>query len=549
MELRWHFALSTIVTAAAVLSFGLYALWKNPRGRLNQVWAAYNLVIGVWAVGQTIQVTTNDLHVADVVTRLFHGFGVFWFTPLLFHLIAVLAGVERRYRRPVVLSYLIALGWLSLSGTSLVFDVPRWRPGLGYYTTAGPLYSLFLAGWIGQVLVGQWMMRQCMRRTSDVKKWHQLNCLFWSSVFGYAGGICNYLPIYDVLIWPYTPYGTYAVAAYNTVAAYAVIRYQLLDIRVVIRRGVVYSGLIAWITALYLVTILVIERGFQSYFGYRSLVGSTIVALLVAVFFNPIRERLQAFVDRALLKATPAELADQRERLLAEVRKTEQMKAVSALAAGLVHEIRNPLATIKTFTDHLLTRGADGEFRARFHRIVGAEVERISAITHRLLEFAKPAPPTLTLVDLVPLIDQTLEFLGNELVERQVQVVRRYDAHGIVRADSKQLKQVFLNLLLNSLQAVNGHGRVEISTRYVDGQLEACFADNGCGIAPEHLVRLFEPFFTTKSTGAGLGLAVVRGIIEEHGGKIAVESRQGEGTLVRIVLPAEPSPAMVLSSG
>jgi len=276
---------------------------------------------------------------------------------------------------------------------------------------------------------------------------------------------------------------------------------------------------------------------FQGVVGYRSLVTTAIVSFLIAVFLNPLRSRIQALVDRALFKGTPVELAAQREQLLTEVRKGDQMKAVATLAAGLAHEIRNPLTSIRTFVDYLDERHADPEFREKFKRIAGGELGRIDAILQRLLDFSKPAAPTLAPVAIQPLIDETLEFLQGEIVRRHVQVQRSRDDAAFVLGDTKQLKQVFLNVFLNSLQAMNGDGRLEIQTTVEGHELQIRLADNGVGIDPKDLPHIFEPFFSTKPTGTGLGLAVVHGIVKEHGGRISVESHPTQGTVISLFMP------------
>jgi two-component system sensor histidine kinase HydH len=214
------------------------------------------------------------------------------------------------------------------------------------------------------------------------------------------------------------------------------------------------------------------------------------------------------------------------------------MKAVGTLAAGLAHEIRNPLASIKTFTDYLGTHFDDPAFRQKFQKIVGGEVERINLIVQQLLDFAKPVPPKLTLVDVGCLLDDTLELLSSELMKYRVEVERRYvfPAPKIL-GDPQQLRQVLLNLCLNSLQAMNGAGRLTVQTAVAGSELRITIADNGCGIAGRDLPRVFDPFFSTKPAGTGLGLAVVHSIISEHRGRVVVDSRVGEGTQVTIRFP------------
>ena len=118
-----------------------------------------------------------------------------------------------------------------------------------------------------------------------------------------------------------------------------------------------------------------------------------------------------------------------------------------------------------------------------------------------------------------------------------VAVTRRYEPHPSVLADPQQLKQVFLNLVLNSLEAMNGQGQLALQTTTHDGELAVTITDNGPGIPAKALPHIFEPFYTTKPTGTGLGLAVVQGIIKEHRGRVHVESKNGHGTSIRIYLP------------
>jgi len=535
--MKWHFALSTAITAVAVLVIGFYVLMKNPKGRVNRVWASYNCAIAVWAIGQTAVVLTTSSRAATILSRLYFGFGVFWIASFLLHLVFELIGEQQSYRRPLLVAYSFSAVCLVWAPSPWLLGNARLHPGIGYYAAPGPLFGWFLCGWIALVVYSLSIVVWKIRTSEDDLKRHQLKCFLGFAAVGYAGGVSNFLPMFNVTLWPYTPYGTYAVPIYTLMATYAIIRYQLLDISVVISRRVAYSLLVGSLTITFLLTIVLIEGSLRGILGYQSLVVTVIVSALVAVFLNPLRERVQAFVDRSLFDATPTELAEQRERLLEELGKTDQAKAVATLAAGLAHEIRNPLSVIKTFTEHIDADREDPEFQRKLKRIVGGEVERINLIAQRLLDFAKPSAPQLAPVSVPQLLDETLEFLNGELIQRGVQVVRRYDDSSPVLGDAKQLKQVFLNLLLNSLQAVNGHGQFTISITRSDNRLEIQIADNGCGIAAKDVDKVFDPFFTTKPTGSGLGLSVVRQIVNDHAGQVTVESVFDQGTTVTLVLP------------
>ena len=339
----------------------------------------------------------------------------------------------------------------------------------------------------------------------------------------------------------------YGVPIGFVVIGYAVFGYGLFDMKVIIRKGLVYSTLIACITAVYLVMVLIMERWFQGFFGYRSFVSTLIVATFIAVFFNPLRNRIQAFVDRAVLKATPVELAEQRERLLTEVRKTDQLRAVSTLAAGMAHEIKNPLTAIKTFTEFLPEKYDDPDFRAKFHRIVGGEVNRINHLVQRLLEFSRPAPPQLAPVRISEIAQETVECLSATLVQQRIQVETSFTELDEVLADRGQLKQALLNILLNGIEAMEPGGRLSVSTAQRDSVVEVVIEDTGRGIPQEALSRVFDPFYSTKERGTGLGLSIVHTIITEHGGRIALKSRPGLGTrcTLRFPLIAEDATAAV----
>lgn len=222
----------------------------------------------------------------------------------------------------------------------------------------------------------------------------------------------------------------------------------------------------------------------------------------------------------------------------------ERLAAAGQFATGMAHEIKNPLSAIKTFAEYLPEKYQDPAFRDKFFKIVQSEIDRINTIVKELLEFAKPAPLQLQPVHLSQLLDETLTLLSNKLLKQGIELHKRFHENGLmIQVDPKQLKQVILNLFLNSLEAMEGGGRIEVETLVRDDYLVLKVTDSGCGIADEHQHKLFDPFFTTKERGMGLGLAVVKGIIDRHGGSIYIRSRSGQGTTVEISLPSHSTAA------
>jgi len=216
----------------------------------------------------------------------------------------------------------------------------------------------------------------------------------------------------------------------------------------------------------------------------------------------------------------------------------ERLAAAGQFAAGMAHEIKNPLSAIKTFAQYLPEKYADPAFREKFFRIVQSEIDRINEIVKELSDFAKPAPPQLQPVHLRQLVDETLTLLSNQCLKQGVEVSQSFAENGLaIQADPQQLKQVLLNLCLNSLEAMGQGGRLNLSTEAHGFFLRLRITDTGCGIDPEHQRHVWDPFFTTKERGMGLGLAIVKSIIERHGGSIHLSSFPGQGTTIELSLP------------
>ncbi|MCH7897588.1 MAG: sensor histidine kinase [Candidatus Methylomirabilales bacterium] len=227
----------------------------------------------------------------------------------------------------------------------------------------------------------------------------------------------------------------------------------------------------------------------------------------------------------------------------------EKLASLGRLAAGLAHEINNPLSSVAGFAE-ALQRRAQAE---RLHELekfqdvpeylalIQQEVGRASAIVRRLLDFARQREPSFENLNLGSLIRETVALIRSQAVVTNKRIELNLPRNlPVVQADRHMLQQVFLNLLTNALDAIEGEGEVRIAAFPAPGQVEVVLQDTGCGIPREHLARIFDPFFTTKDVGkgTGLGLAICQGILEQHGGSIEVRSDGlGTGTTVAVRLP------------
>ncbi len=216
--------------------------------------------------------------------------------------------------------------------------------------------------------------------------------------------------------------------------------------------------------------------------------------------------------------------------------RAERLATLGELAAGAAHEIRNPLTSIRSTIQYLRPDFDEGSEKAVLVDELLGEVDRINGIIAGLLSFARPAPPILEEVDVPALLQQVGRLLDSAARTQGVEFVLP-EGEGRTRGDPDQLKQVFLNLCMNALQAMPEGGRLSLGMVRSDHTLRVSVADTGPGIPAEDLDLVFDPFFTTREEGTGLGLAVCYGIVSRHEGQIDIDSRPGAGTTVHVRLP------------
>jgi signal transduction histidine kinase len=231
-----------------------------------------------------------------------------------------------------------------------------------------------------------------------------------------------------------------------------------------------------------------------------------------------------------------------------QIAETEKLAAVGQLAAGVMHELNNPLATIGACVEALTVRLPDlppGDQQAldEYLRIIDSELERCNAIVDGLLDFSHPRAHAKEIEDVNPIVEGALFLIKHHDRFRGINLVRNLGKTlPKIHANQKQLIQVFLALMLNAIDSMDGEGTLTVTTSQNDERLDEVmieFSDTGLGIPREHLNKIFEPFFTTKDTGrgSGLGLSICYGIVQEHRGRIIVYSQLGRGSTFRVYLP------------
>jgi len=237
-------------------------------------------------------------------------------------------------------------------------------------------------------------------------------------------------------------------------------------------------------------------------------------------------------------------LEDVTERITLEeqLQQREKLSSIGLLAAGVAHEVNTPLTGVSSYTQMLLGMLSENDPKHALLQKVRTQAERATNIVNNLLNFSRTGSATeFAVLNVARVLDDTLQLLEPQLRRNQIEIVRSYDKDAPeAYANAGKLQQVFTNLILNARDAIPDGGRITVSTGTAeDGSLVAEISDTGIGIAPENVAKIYDPFFTTKGVGqgTGLGLAVSYGIVQEHAGRISVESTPGQGTTFRITLP------------
>jgi len=322
--------------------------------------------------------------------------------------------------------------------------------------------------------------------------------------------------------------------------------YPLIYTAIVYRlRGVFFGGVVFLGILLPHAVLL----PYEPYFLIRLFIFALFAFLmgsLGAPLFDYLERQLQAYEEISSLNEELNSYIERLESTQKQLVQSEKLNALGQLAASVAHELNNPLAGVLNYSKLLAKKVSNDSFNkeealSNLSKMESA-INRCSGIIRGLLDFARQSEPVLEPAAVSSVIDQVMFLVGHEAEMNNVDVHREEIASlPLVMADSGQLQQVFVNLVVNAIQAMPNGGKLTINSSLdEDGWVRVSVQDSGCGIAPENLEKLFTPFFTTKEQGkgVGLGLAVSYGIIERHGGRIEVQSEVGKGSTFIVYLPA-----------
>jgi signal transduction histidine kinase len=575
-----------LLSLFTLVLLGFYVFVAAPRSRGHQTFAAFIACLALW--------TINDI--------VMWGFGggrtlAAWWAGLSFGLSLLLQlafvvfawvfpeNAEVPLRRAAVMfapgAVLAPAALAGMMWSGIEFDGSDFRIRLTplAYAFGLYIYGLFTYGFA--VLFVKW------RRYRGSLWGKQLGAILWALVVTATLKTVANIALPLAGIYTLLPVGSVFVLVGAVIYAYAITNFKLFSIQSALDQFRLFP--IAYKVAFSIAAVAVLsfvlfqipivwlsfaDRSAEAWKRYlvfsviTALVPNLVlVALVIRIISRPLRRLTEGAVDVAggaygtrvelksndevgLLAASFNEMsrkmAEDIERLRAlneHLIRAEKLAAAGALAAGVAHEVNNPLASISSLIQILQSRAlnADNEPETReMLRLASTQIARISQVLRDMMDFARQRPPARVPLDLARIVELSLRLANFDKAFKSLRVSTEFDDAPHVSADADQMQQVFLNLLLNARDAMPEGGDLRIRTFFDEsaGEVVVEVADTGEGIPADALPHVFDPFFTTKRTGAGLGLAVCYGIVTAHGGSIAVVPDGGRGTTVRVALPA-----------
>ncbi len=702
------YAFPPLISFILVFAIGLYVFFYNLKSRVHLTFGALCFSSAWWLFCFSLMYLSKDSETALGWARI--GFlGIIFIPVFAYHFIVDF--IDSVWgKRIVILAYLLTIPSIVLSRTDYIYSGVL-DHFYGYYPIAGAYYIFFLLMFIllfahGIVLLVI-SLRQAIKSKNYLKT-SQIKYVLVAFLFGATGAV-DYIVKFPIFIYPF---GYISAILLIATVAYAILRHRLLDIEVVIKRGLVYSLLTAFLTGLFVSLILIGDQVFRGLIGFSSIWAGVIGAFVVALIFQPLRDSIQEAVDRTFfrtrydyqrimsryshgltqpsvnlnrfsrlapylltksmklnaasvmildrnrhcyvvravekeardlkhktvsedsalvqelylrkreisLEEVERRLKDEKELTTAERKKyheiaaemkrlksfliipsiseseyfkrptllstinlgsklsgqsfsqedvnflrtlansttisveysfiveelkkqqervirAEKLAAVGITTAGVAHELKNPLTYLSTVAQLLPKKWDDKEFQKNVTEMFGAEVERMHLIIEGLLDFSRTRELMLKSLDVKTVIEKALALLAYDIRKNKVEVKTDFKHKNQAMADANRLMQVFMNLMANAVQAMEGGGQLTIATQDKGKEVEVLISDTGHGIPAKKLVKVFDPFFTTKESGTGLGLYISKTIIDEHEGKITAESEEGKGTTFRVLLP------------
>jgi signal transduction histidine kinase len=570
---------------------GFYIFVANPRLRANQTFAAFIAFLALWTVKDLIFWNFHD-------ERLGSGWWAaasFTIALLMQSALVVFAWVfpenSRTPKKKFAIIFAPGLVLVPAALFGLLWNRVGFENGK-FVIELAPLAYAFVVYVYLVFFYGAIILFRKYRQYKGTIKGQQVGAILWAlAITGILKtlaniilpffGINSFLPYSAIFVLPGVLIYTYAISSFRLFSLQTALhQFRLFPITYKIALSIASVAILSFI----LFQIPIVWWAFQDGTGFESwrkyLVFSVISALvpnlvLVLLVVRTISRPLQRITVAAVqvtegqygtevdLRKSNDEIGlladsfndmsrkmasdiEQLQKLNEQLIRTEKLAAMGTLAAGVAHEVNNPLASISSLIQMMQSRGDLSPDTEEKLKLISTQIQRISQVTRDMMDFARVRPAAKSMVDINDVIEKSLRLASfdNSFQKLELTTDLQSDLPG-VQADGDQLQQVFLNLFLNARDAMPDGGKLTTRTIRNGGEINIEIADSGAGVDEKDLKQIFDPFFTTKPAGkgTGLGLAVCYGIVTAHGGRIEIENNNGRGTKFIVILPDSATPA------
>lgn len=631
------FAISVCCTSLFCLSIGLLVLSSNKKSATNITYFLITLATFLWLYSVSFLYTTENYQNALLLGKI--KYMSVAFIPVFFYHFLVTFLEIKDSRQKVCLYFFYAA---SLTFVTLIWFSPFMIDGLykyywGMYPRGGIFSSLFVLYFIAIFFYCLAMLFFYYRTNRSSFSHIRLLQIKWIFVSFFLSSFAmpDFLPYFGV---NYRPLGHIAISLFLLTNAYSIVRYRVMDIEVIIKKTLIFSGLfisaytifaffallsqvlferyiienrwVSLIPSVFVVTIMLrpLENFlvtvtdkylFQKKYDYKELLKTFMSEVLTVLEIDKLvmltKEKLEKTMkleycgiimtnkydknivynseiklkipitlnDKAIgalllgkkksdeeytkddidilqsltkalgIAISNAKLFDELARTQVEMTQKDKMATVGTLAAGMAHEILNPITTIRVFSEYVPDRFKDTEFTDKYKDIVVKEVDKIDHIIQALIDFSgDDSEAEIEMVSLEESIDELISLIGlNKDMLDKIDFIKEIPINiSKIRINRKEFDEILLNLTQNAMHAIEGKGRITFKAEEKNEFVELNIIDTGCGMSDDIAKNIFNPFFTTRSEGFGLGLFVVKQLVKRNGGDISVESKAGKGT-------------------
>jgi signal transduction histidine kinase len=567
---------------------GFYVFVANPRSRANQTFAAFIAFLALWTVKDII---FWDFHDSFGGTAGWWAASSFIIALLMQCSLVVFAWVfpenSRTPRKKAAVLFAPGLVLIPAAAFGLLWHEVGFAGGR-FEIKLAPLAYAFVIYVYAVFAYGAWILLKKYRKYRGTQRGQQVGAILWAlgitgvlktlaNILLPVAGSYDYLPISSLFVLPGVLIYAYAISNFKLFSLQTALdQFRLFPITYKIALSIATVAIISFIVFQIPIVWWAFRDGMNFEAWRKYLVFSVISALvpnllLVLLIVRTISRPLQRVTVAAVrvregeygtevdirksndeigllaesfneMSRKMADDIEQLRKLNEQLIRTEKLAAMGTLAAGVAHEVNNPLASISSLIQMLQARKTlDAETREKL-KLISTQITRITQVTRDMMDFARARPAAKSLIDVNEILEASLRLASFDKAFHRLNLKKDLSANlPKIFADADQMQQVFLNILLNARDAMPDGGELFVKTARNNKEIEIEIADTGAGIDAGNLPKIFDPFFSTKETGkgTGLGLAVCYGIITAHGGKIQAGAANGRGTSFKILLPLD----------